>query len=722
VLTVDVGTSFTVARDDPWRELVRVVAVVLAAIVLARLVGRLDQVIGFVLLAATVALITAPVRDRFASRMPGGLAAALTAFATFAGIVAVSALLIRGLAGEADRLATELTAQLDGLRPGTLPARVAASLDAQAGIDEVVSRVPSSLVTGEEDTVGIGRRLIDVLLVVILAAFFQASVSGIHDRIVTLWPRSRRAEVRCLTADLVARGGGFVRRILLLALVAWPAIALAAALLDIPGAVVVGAWFALWATVPWVGGWIGAAPLVALAAIDAPWRGGVAVIIAIIVAMGIAVARQRLVEARTIELGAAVTVLAMATGLAVGGFGGAVVTLSIAAVGRAWMTSNHRVERPSATVLDPVEDIDASDHRAPGGFDAVVSTTDGDIRLAPGWRGVLTVLGAVAGAALFWSGLTAVGAVAVWLVVAVLLSVALHRPVGWVQRRSHTSRPVAIGIVSLGGLTVVAAATMLAVAGGADTGAELSEELPTVVEDLSTLPVVGPWLEEREASVWLADQMENLPQRIASDRDLAAMLPTIGERLLGAFWTLVLAAALLVDGPRLAEAAERRVPARWRRQTVRLREVSHHAIGGYLAGAALVALLNGFVVFLIAVAVGIALAPVLALWAFAWNFVPQIGGFMGGLPLMILALAEGPMRAVVAGLVFVIYQFVENHLIQPAVISDAIDVPPWVALLAALAGGAAAGLVGAIALTPLIGVTLVVVREFGKADFPGATV
>ena len=35
----------------------------------------------------------------------------------------------------------------------------------------------------------------------------------------------------------------------------------------------------------------------------------------------------------------------------------------------------------------------------------------------------------------------------------------------------------------------------------------------------------------------------------------------------------------------------------------------------------------------------------------------------------------------------------------PAVISDAIDVPPWVALLAALAGGAAAGLVGAIVLT-----------------------
>jgi predicted PurR-regulated permease PerM len=602
-----------------------------------------------------------------------------------------------------------------------MPARLADALDARAGLDEVFSRLPSSVVAGEADTVGVSRRLIDLLLVVILAAFFQASVSGIHDRIVGRWPRSGRAEVRQLTADLQARGGGHVRRVLLLALLAWPVAALAAAALDLPGAVVLGAWLALWATVPWVGGWIGAAPVVALAVVADPWRGVLAAAVATAFAAAVGVLRRRVIERPTFVLGAGPTVLAMAAGLAIGGFGGLVVCLTLAALVGAWATTPHRVARPSRTAVDPAEDADRAPI-APGGLAAVLVPTGTGLRIAPGGRGVLTVLGTVAGAVVVWSALSVIGAVAVWLVVAVLLAIALHRPVAWVQRRLRMPRAVAIGMVCLTGLVVVAVATMLTVAGGADTGAELSEELPTVVEDLTSLPVLGPWLEERDAAVWLADQMENLPQRLSTERDLADVLPTVGARLLDAFWTLVLAAALLVDGPRLVAAAEERVPARWRRQTTRLRRSSYLAIGGYLAGAALVAFVNGLVVFGIAVAVGIALAPVLALWAFAWNFVPQIGGFMGGLPLIVLALAEGPLRAVVAGLVFVSYQFVENHLIQPTVISESIDVPPWVALLAALAGGAAAGIVGAVALTPLIGVTLVVVRELRSADFPGATV
>ncbi len=332
------------------------------------------------------------------------------------------------------------------------------------------------------------------------------------------------------------------------------------------------------------------------------------------------------------------------------------------------------------------------------------------------------MLGAVVAGVLLWIGLSSMMPVAVSIVVAVLIAVALHRPVSWVQRRARLPRFVAIGAISLAGLGVVGAATVFAVAGGAKTSSELSSEVPTIADDLSTLPVVGPWLEDREASVWLEDQMANLPQRLESGRDLADVLPSLGARLLGAAWTLIFAAALLVDGPRLVAAAERRIPVRSRRQAIRLRDAAHRAVGGYLAGAALVAMINGLVVFGIAAALGIALAPVLAVWAFGWNFVPQIGGFMGGLPLMVFALAQGPTQAIVAGVIFVSYQFFENHLIQPAVISESIDVPPWVALLAALAGGAAAGLVGAVVLTPLVGVVRVIVHQIHRDDFPGSTV
>ncbi len=181
---------------DPWWDLVRIVLLVLACIIVARLVGRLDEVLGLTLLAGSVALLTAPVRLRLARRIPTGLATALTALLTIVAALAVSALLVRGLAGEADRLSSELTSRLDDLRPGSLPDRVAEALDAQASIDEVFSRLPSSVVAGEADAAGVGGRAIDLLLVVILAAFLQSSAAGILDRVgrTLAAQRSRRGE------------------------------------------------------------------------------------------------------------------------------------------------------------------------------------------------------------------------------------------------------------------------------------------------------------------------------------------------------------------------------------------------------------------------------------------------------------------------------------------------------------------------------------------------
>jgi predicted PurR-regulated permease PerM len=145
-------------------------------------------------------------------------------------------------------------------------------------------------------------------------------------------------------------------------------------------------------------------------------------------------------------------------------------------------------------------------------------------------------------------------------------------------------------------------------------------------------------------------------------------------------------------------------------------------LAGYAAGSALVAGINASVVFTLAVVLGVGLAPILATWAFLWNFVPQIGGFMGGAPLILFALLAGPVRGLVAGLAYFVYQFIENHVIQPTVIGAAIDVAPWGTLVAALVGAAAAGIIGAIVITPLVGVVRVVRAELARDDFPGTTV
>ena len=130
----------------------------------------------------------------------------------------------------------------------------------------------------------------------------------------------------------------------------------------------------------------------------------------------------------------------------------------------------------------------------------------------------------------------------------------------------------------------------------------------------------------------------------------------------------------------------------------------------------LVTLLVATVVMLLAIALGIPLAPVLGLWAAAWNFIPQIGGFVGALPLVALGFGQGPWTGIIALVVFVTYQAFENHVIQPLIGSRVVHVPPLVLLIGALFGGALAGFVGALIAGPILGVAKVALTELRHGD------
>jgi predicted PurR-regulated permease PerM len=345
----------------------------------------------------------------------------------------------------------------------------------------------------------------------------------------------------------------------------------------------------------------------------------------------------------------------------------------------------------------------------------------GGITIPIGWRGAVLAMAMLGTGVLLWSLLHNVGPAIVWLLIGGFVAVALSRPIALLERRTRLTRQwsAALLLGVIGCILVVV--TIAGVGDGARATTTLTERLPQLVADLEHTRVIGPFLRDRDASVWVQEQMNDLPQHLDRARP-EEWLPTVGARLVDLFWTALFAMALLIDGPRLYAASKTKVPARHRRQYMRITAATGAALAGYAAGAALIASINASVVFTIAMVLGVGMAPVLAVWAFVWNFVPQIGGFMGGAPLILFALVAGPLRGVVAGLLYVTYQFIENHLIQPAVIGAAIDVPPWGTLIAALVGGAAAGVVGAIVLTPLVGVVRVVRSELASADFPGATV
>ncbi len=310
--------------------------------------------------------------------------------------------------------------------------------------------------------------------------------------------------------------------------------------------------------------------------------------------------------------------------------------------------------------------------------------------------------GVAAVAAAGWSITTSAPDMVTRISVGVLLGVALSPLVSAVQRRWHTSRGVAAAVVG-GGLMLFFAAVVLLVAPPAVNQARtFSHELPATVRDLYSWPVVGPRLERTDAAGQVADVIHRLPARL-DDETLAQL----GERLLGGFFSTVVvvitALGVLVDGERVVLRVRATVPPSKKARVDEVGRIVYQTFGSYFAGSLLVAVLNGLVVLTIGLAMGVPLAPLAALWSMLTNFIPQIGGFLGGAFFVVLALTQSPLTAAIAAVLFVGYQQLENNVIGPAIVGGAVNLTPPATMLAALIGGAAAGVPGALVATPLIG-------------------
>jgi predicted PurR-regulated permease PerM len=313
---------------------------------------------------------------------------------------------------------------------------------------------------------------------------------------------------------------------------------------------------------------------------------------------------------------------------------------------------------------------------------------------------VLAVVAAVAAST--WAIATAAPDMVTRLLVGLLLGVALAPLVAAVQARWGASRGIAATAVGGGLILFVAAVVLLVAPAAVDQAGTFSRELPATVEELYSWPVIGERLERADAATEAEELIERLPARL-DDETLAAL----GERLIGGFFSAIVvvitALGVLVDGERMVRRMRTVVPARRKVQADDVGRIVYRTFGSYFAGSLVVAVLNGMVVLTVGLVLGVPLAPIAGLWAMLTNFIPQIGGFLGGSFFVVLALTKSPMTAAIAAAVFLAYQQLENNVIGPAIVGSAINLSPPATMLAALVGGAAAGVPGALVATPLLG-------------------
>jgi predicted PurR-regulated permease PerM len=161
---------------------------------------------------------------------------------------------------------------------------------------------------------------------------------------------------------------------------------------------------------------------------------------------------------------------------------------------------------------------------------------------------------------------------------------------------------------------------------------------------------------------------------------------------------------------------------------VRVYEQSARAVTGYMFGNVLTSFIAGIIVFITLSALGVPFPLLLGLWVALVDLLPLVGGLIAGVPTVAIAFLHSPVAGVVTLAVFIVYQQVENHVLNPVVMSRTVRLNPLWVLLAVLAGaklgsvvgGALGAFVGALIGIPVGGAVQVVVREIRRGPSPPA--
>lgn len=131
----------------------------------------------------------------------------------------------------------------------------------------------------------------------------------------------------------------------------------------------------------------------------------------------------------------------------------------------------------------------------------------------------------------------------------------------------------------------------------------------------------------------------------------------------------------------------------------------------FLSGQCVEACILGSLIFIAFSIFKLPYAGLIGLLTGMCSLIPYIGGCISCLIGAFLILLAAPERILIAIIVYVIIQFVENQFIYPHVVGSSVGLAPIWTLLAALVGGKLFGLTGIIFFIPLAAVFFVLLRE-----------
>jgi predicted PurR-regulated permease PerM len=331
-------------------------------------------------------------------------------------------------------------------------------------------------------------------------------------------------------------------------------------------------------------------------------------------------------------------------------------------------------------------------------------------------RTILAILGIVLAVGLLLQVVWLARGVIVWILIAVFLTLAMNPAVEWFERRGVRRRGIAAAltyVLVLSGLTLIGATIVPTVV---DQVQSFVNAIPGYVEDLTSGRGRLGFL-EREYQV--TERVREAVQEGGAARvfGLSGAALAVTKSIITAIVAVVTIAFMtffmLLEGPAWMERFYSLLPEGSQQRWRKVGSDIYRTVGGYVTGNLLISVIAGITSTIVLLIVGVPYAVALGLVVAILDLIPLAGATLAAIIVTTIAILDDPIPAGIVVLVyFIVYQQIENHVLQPLVYGRTVQMSPLAVLIAVLIGAELAGVLGALGAIPVAGTLQVIVLDY----------
>jgi predicted PurR-regulated permease PerM len=301
---------------------------------------------------------------------------------------------------------------------------------------------------------------------------------------------------------------------------------------------------------------------------------------------------------------------------------------------------------------------------------------------------------------------------------AIFLAVALNAPVHKVGQslpgKLRGNRALATAVSFLVVVALIVSFLLAIVPSVVKQTEQFVSAAPSLIEETrSSHNQIGRFVQRHNLQGEINNVSQQLRERLQNSTGTAVSTITkIGSSVFSVLTILVLTYMMLVEGPHWVKLGEELTPSEQRSHVARLSREMYQVVRGYVNGQVTLATIAAVLIFPALLILGIGYPLALMVVVFVCGLIPMVGHTIGAIIVTAVALLHSLPSAAIILAYYILYQQIENYVIQPRIQANSTNMSPLLVFTSVVIGISFGGLLGGLVAIPIAGCVRVLTLDY----------